>query len=62
MTNLIKKSDRDENCPHKEVCEEMHGQNGDFDYIKCPGFENCLEPCNSYYDGLENGLWLSVGF
>ena len=46
--------ERDKQCPHYEICEEMHGENGDFGYVECPGSDKCIEPYNAYYDGLES--------
>ena len=38
---------KDESCPHYDVCLELYPD------IECPGEEKCLEPYNSFWDGIE---------
>lgn len=38
---------KDESCPHYDVCLEFYPA------IECPGEEKCIEPCNSFWEGVE---------
>ena len=47
---------KDESCPHHDICEELYGENGEFGYKVCPGSDKCVEPSNSFYEGMEASM------
>ena len=43
--------ERDKECEFNDICEEMHGENGDCGFIDCPSADKCLSPYNEYFEG-----------
>ena len=46
-------NDRDTKCPFAELCEELHGTNGEMSYIECHGERECISPYNEFCEGVE---------
>ena len=44
---------RDKKCPFAEICEELHGANGEMGYTECNKEEKCTSPYNEFCEGME---------